>query len=90
MNKPDEIVAAEPPLDCHVGRKWMDTDSLAYALECAADFLDAEEWPEDDGGAQVAANREAARRIRRMVRRLVPNAGGEATGAALCDRSPRP
>lgn len=39
-------------------------DDLAYAYECAADFLEQEEWPEDDGGAQVAAFREAAKRIR--------------------------
>ena len=70
----DHKAAAEPPLDCRVGRKWKDTDSLAFALECAADFLEQEEWPEDDGGEQMAANREAARRIRRMAQRLVPNA----------------
>lgn len=39
-------------------------DDLAYAYECAADFLEQEEWPEDDGGAQVAAFREASKRIR--------------------------
>lgn len=44
-------------------------DDLAYAYECAADFLDAEEWPEDDGGAQVAAYREVAKRLRRAAAR---------------------
>ena len=76
-----ETTLAQGQVKCRVGRKWKDTDSLAFALECAADFLDQEEWPEDDGGAQMAANREAAKRIRRMARRLVPNAeirGGEA------------
>lgn len=51
---------------------------LVYAYECAADFLDAEEWPEDDGGAQVAAFREAAKRIRQradtLSRHKPPNA----------------
>ena len=49
-------------------------DDLRYALELAADFLEMEEWPEDDGGYQVAAYREAAKRIRRMAKRLPPNA----------------
>lgn len=42
---------------------------LVYALENAAEFLDNEEWPDDDGGKQEAANREAARRIRAMATR---------------------
>jgi len=42
---------------------------LIYALGNAAEFLENEEWPEDDGGAQEAANREAAKRIRRMAQR---------------------
>ena len=29
---------------------------LAYALDNAAEFLENEEWPERDGGAQIAAN----------------------------------
>lgn len=45
----------------------IDPDDLAYAFECAADFLEAEEWPEDDGGKQVAAYREAAKRVRRQA-----------------------
>jgi hypothetical protein len=50
------------------GRKPKFTpDDLAYAYECAADFLEQEEWPEDDGGAQVAAFREAAKRIRKKA-----------------------
>jgi len=53
-------------------RKW-NSDDLYYALEQAADFLENEEWPEPDGGAQVAANREAAKRIRRMAKRLPYN-----------------
>ena len=44
-------------------------DDLVFAYECAADFLEAEEWPEDDGGAQVAAYREVAKRLRRAAAR---------------------
>ena len=43
------------------------SDDLAYAFECAADFLEAEEWPENDGGKQVAAYREAAKRVRKQA-----------------------
>lgn len=44
---------------------------LVYALENAAEFLDNEEWPEpEDKERQEAANREAARRIRRMADRF--------------------
>jgi len=46
------------------------TDDLAFAFECAAEFLEAEEWPENDGGAQVAAYREAAKRIRKTAKKL--------------------
>lgn len=46
-------------------------DDLEFALENAAAFLEAEEWPESDGGAQEAANKEAAKRIRAMVKRSV-------------------
>ena len=46
-------------------------DDIAYAYDCAADFLEAEEWPEDDGGAQVAAYREVAKRLRRAALRAV-------------------
>ena len=53
-------------------QKWT-YDDLHWALEYAADMLDTEEWPEDDGGKQVAAYREAAKRIRRMAKRLPPN-----------------
>ena len=42
---------------------------LAYALDNAAEFLENEEWSEADGGAQIAANREAAKRIRKMAAR---------------------
>jgi hypothetical protein len=42
---------------------------LAYALDNAAEFLEHEEWPERDGGQQVAANKEAAKRIRKMATR---------------------
>jgi len=52
------------------GRVKIGPDDLAYAFDCAADFLEQEEWPEDDGGVQVAAYREAARRIRRMAARI--------------------
>ena len=45
------------------------SDDLLYAMENAAEFLDNEEWPHDDGtdreGSQCAANAEAAKRIRR-------------------------
>jgi len=56
-------------------------DDLEFAFECAADFLEAEDWPENDGGAQVAAFREAAKRIRRMVKRsarVAPSPGHRA------------
>ena len=46
-------------------------DDLIYAYEQAADFLEAEEWPEDDGGAQVTAYREVAKRLRRTVARMI-------------------
>jgi len=36
------------------GAPRISPSDLAYAYECAADFLEMEEWPEDDGGAQVA------------------------------------
>ena len=49
--------------------KWTH-DDLMYAMENAAEFLETEEWPDDDGGAQVAANHEAAKRIRAMAKRL--------------------
>lgn len=42
---------------------------LAYALDNAAEFLENQEWAEPDGGAQIAANREAAKRLRRMASR---------------------
>lgn len=48
-------------------------DDLMYAYEQAADFLDAEECPEDDGGAQVAAYREVAKRLRRVSARMNTN-----------------
>lgn len=50
--------------------KLWSNDDLAFAFNAACDFLLMEEWPEDDGGAQVAAYREAAKRIRRMADRL--------------------
>lgn len=65
----------KPPSNTHLSKPkqraqlWTKED-LAYAFECAAEFLEAEEWPEDDGGAQVAAYREAADRVRRMAVRL--------------------
>lgn len=42
---------------------------LAYALDNAAEFLENEEWQERDGGQQIAANNEAAKRTRRMAKR---------------------
>lgn len=53
-----------------LGRVEIGPDDLAYAFDRAADFLEQEEWPEDDGGVQVAAYREAARRIRRVAARV--------------------
>lgn len=50
-------------------RAWK-YDDLAYAMAAAAEFLENEEWPEDDGGAQVAAYREAARRLNKIAKRL--------------------
>lgn len=49
-------------------------DDIAYAYECAADFLEAEEWPEDDGGATIAAYREVAKRLRRAGLRVTKTA----------------
>jgi hypothetical protein len=44
---------------------------LCYALDNAAEFLELEEWPDPkDKTRQEAANREGARRIRRMSKRL--------------------
>lgn len=49
-----------------------DNSDLAYALDNAAEFLEKEEWPENDGGVQQKANLEAAKRIRRVSKRLPP------------------
>lgn len=40
---------------------------LVYALENAAEFLETEQWPEDDGGKQHAANDYAAKLIRKLA-----------------------
>jgi hypothetical protein len=61
--------ATKNAIDKLIGKAWK-PDDLAYAMENAAEFLETEEWPEDDGGAQCAANREAAKRIRAMAKRL--------------------
>ena len=45
-------------------------DDLCYALECAAEFLDCEEWPENDGGKQQAAYKEAAKIIRKISKSI--------------------
>jgi hypothetical protein len=56
---------------------------LIYALDNAAEFLENEQWPEDDGGAQEAANREAAKMIRAAANKVARNAGlGEIKPAA--------
>jgi len=47
-----------------------DLDSLLFAFEYAADFLENEEWPHDKG-EQEAAYREAAKRIRKMGKRFM-------------------
>ncbi len=52
-------------------KKIYTEDDLIFALESAADFLEMEEWPENDGGAQVAAYHEAAKRLRRMADRII-------------------
>jgi len=62
------------------GAPRISPSDLAYAYECAADFLEMEEWPDDDGGAQVAAYREAARRIRRMALRVAKTAQAQVAG----------
>ena len=43
---------------------------IVYAYECAADFLENADWPEPDGGAQVAAYREVAKRLRRAAAKV--------------------
>lgn len=65
-----------------------DLDDLAYAFECAADFLEAEEWPEDDGGKQVAAYREAAKRVRRQANYYRRKAINESFPSASGDQQP--
>lgn len=45
-------------------------NDLLFAIDAAAEFLDMEEWPEQDGGKQVAAYREAAKLIRKMGKRI--------------------
>ena len=52
-------------------KNGFDLDDLLYALENAAEFLETEQWPEPETKPyQEAANREGAKRIRRMCRRL--------------------
>lgn len=86
----------KPPSNTHLSKPkqraqlWT-KDDLAYAFECAAEFLEAEEWPEDDGGAQVAAYREAAERVRRMADRLYKRVDGQrANRKARGDGGPVP
>jgi len=44
---------------------------LCFSLECAAEFLENEEWPDpEDREQQMAAYQEAAIRIRRMAARI--------------------
>lgn len=51
-------------------RPSFELDDLLYAMENAAEFIYNEEWPEPtDKQAQEAANREAAKRIRKMMKR---------------------
>jgi N-methylhydantoinase B/oxoprolinase/acetone carboxylase alpha subunit len=43
---------------------------LIFALEQAAEFLEREEWPDEETkAAQLAANKEGAKRIRAMAER---------------------
>lgn len=51
-------------------KKIWNNDDLHYAYMAAINFLKMEEWPEDDGGKQVAAYKEAAKRIQKMADRL--------------------
>ena len=44
---------------------------MAWAVEQAVEFLRMEEWPEDDGGLQVAAFKEVANRIERRSAQIV-------------------
>lgn len=55
---------------------------LLFSLEQAAEFLDMEEWPGEDAEAQMAANQEAALRIRRMANRLAAKNGMRPVRAA--------
>jgi len=46
-------------------------DDLIFALEYAADFIDAEEWNElADRAAVEAAYKEVGRRLRKMAKRV--------------------
>lgn len=52
-------------------KKKYSNDDLCFSLDCAAEFLENEEWPEDSEREQVMeANKEAIRRIRRMSERI--------------------
>lgn len=51
-------------------RIYSDSD-LDYAFEQAIDFLECEEWPQNDGGAQVEAYREAAKQIRKILEKRI-------------------
>lgn len=51
-------------------KQEFDIDDLLYAYSVAADCIDNEEWAEDDGGKQVAAYREVAKRLRRTATRV--------------------
>lgn len=69
MKRTADPCSTHEPVDKRQAPK-PEKDDLLYAYECAADFLDAEEWPEDDGGRQVAAYREVARRLRATAARI--------------------
>jgi hypothetical protein len=59
-------------------------DDLLYALENAAEFLENEQWPEPaTKAAQEAANREGAKRIRRMMRRLANKSNARSSASPL-------
>jgi hypothetical protein len=82
MPRPTKIseCSTTPKASASAACSIFELDDLLYALENAAEFLDNEEWPEPETKAsQEAANREGAKRIRRMMRRLANKSNDEMT-----------
>jgi hypothetical protein len=69
------VAALSNAVDAGRNPKNFKPADLAYALDNAAEFLENEEWPDRDGGQQIAANQEAAKRIRKMAKRQWTLAG---------------